>query len=65
MNWVKIEAGCEMPKDDEFVLVGAKFGYADAICEDGRIYHTGQNDQQVDSVHYGFTHWCYVELPNN
>ncbi|WP_126962564.1 hypothetical protein [Xanthomonas arboricola] len=58
MNWIKIEAGCEMPAEEETVLTldGKRF-WSEAVHRCARFYW--------DEVHEieGVTHWMRVELP--
>ncbi|OBR78818.1 hypothetical protein A7D35_02620 [Xanthomonas arboricola] len=58
MDWIKIEAGCEMPAEEETVLTldGKRF-WSEAVHSAARFYWDEHNEIE------GVTHWMRIELP--
>lgn len=67
MNWVKIEPGCEMPEQEEYVLIAHRNGFIDSLFDSGvfRYWRNGDEFPDGDGFAQGYTHWARVELPNN
>lgn len=65
MDWVKIEPGCEMPRNGEVVLAVIKVdshGQLSRWFQDAVFYEGGFRSRNgpINPIH-----WARVELPNN
>lgn len=63
INWVKIEDGCEMPADGEYVLaVNEHSSWYECEYIRGKFIWQGADFKRHDGS-INATHWARVELP--